>query len=219
MVWWSSDETRRSGVVSALAIIETILSSSIFLKLLNFYGLTWHHLVFLIASPLVLMRSTASVKQGVSLFEKFFDKSIEAARPMTSKDVALVNVMCVASTVLFGVLILKFHFGNFKDMKNASASFLISWILVNSAVAVFGGTLGSKSIVIIRSILASPGLSAFGERIYRLSSCFGGDGLIYGAASVLFLPGVALGILLHAVGVRFFRNSVSFAPWVQCAAK
>ena len=64
-VWRSTEESREAGQVSVLAVAETLVCVTLYWILLLWLGVTWHHWMILIATPLVLLRSEQSVALGV----------------------------------------------------------------------------------------------------------------------------------------------------------
>lgn len=72
-VWWSDEASRAAGKMSVLAVAETLICVAVYWILLVRYGITWHHWLILIAAPLVLLRSDASVADGVRWFEAYYN--------------------------------------------------------------------------------------------------------------------------------------------------
>ena len=72
-VWRSDAASRAAGKISVLAVAETLICVAVCGILLVRYGITWHHWLILIATPLVLLRSDASVADGVRWFEAYFN--------------------------------------------------------------------------------------------------------------------------------------------------
>jgi hypothetical protein len=67
-VWRSTEESRAAGQASVLAVFETLVCVALYWVLLLWFGVTWHHWMILIATPLVLLRSEQSVALGVKWF-------------------------------------------------------------------------------------------------------------------------------------------------------
>ena len=72
-VWWSDEASRAAGKMSVLAVAETLICVAVYWILLVRYGITWHHWLILIAAPLVLLRSDASMADGVRWFEACYN--------------------------------------------------------------------------------------------------------------------------------------------------
>ena len=68
-VWVSSEDSRAAGIVSVMAMIETLICVALYWALWLYWGVTWHHWMILIATPLVLMRSKLSLQKGVDWFD------------------------------------------------------------------------------------------------------------------------------------------------------
>ena len=70
-VWRSTEESREAGQVSIFAVAETFVCVVLYWVLLLWLGVTWHHWMILIPTPLVLLRSEQSVALGVKWFEAY----------------------------------------------------------------------------------------------------------------------------------------------------
>ncbi|MEP2717040.1 hypothetical protein [Pseudophaeobacter sp.] len=71
-VWYSTKESRTTGIVSLLAVAETVICVALYWLFWLKWGVTWHHWMIVVATPLVLMRSKASVKKGVAWFDAYW---------------------------------------------------------------------------------------------------------------------------------------------------
>jgi len=72
-VMYSTEESRAKGVVSLLDVAETLICVALYWLLWLKWGVTWHHWMIVIATPLVLMRSEASIEKGVAWFDDYLD--------------------------------------------------------------------------------------------------------------------------------------------------
>ena len=83
-VWRSDEASRAAGKISVLAVAETLICVAVYWILLVRYGITWHHWLILIAAPLVLLRSDASVADGVKWFEAYHNSLINSLETDTA---------------------------------------------------------------------------------------------------------------------------------------
>ncbi len=74
-VWISSEASRAAGRVSVVAVAETLICVALYWLLILYWGVTWHHWMIVVATPLVLMRSRASTSKGVRWFSAFEDSA------------------------------------------------------------------------------------------------------------------------------------------------
>ncbi|WP_299864343.1 hypothetical protein [uncultured Hoeflea sp.] len=86
-VWYSTEESRAAGIVSLLAVAETVICVALYWLLWLKWGVTWHHWLIVVATPLLLMRSEASVKKGVAWFDPYWthenELSLRSAKGFT----------------------------------------------------------------------------------------------------------------------------------------
>jgi hypothetical protein len=88
-VWYSTKDSRAAGIVSLLAVAETVICVALYWLLWLKWGVTWHHWLIVAATPLVLMRSEASVKKGGAWFDQYWSNANEV--PLKSaKGIAIV---------------------------------------------------------------------------------------------------------------------------------
>lgn len=202
MVLWSTLETREKGVVSALAVAETIFFSVVFWILMLRFGLTWKHLVFLFATPLVLMRSKQSITLAVRWFEAFFDYSMEEADKLTSQNVMMCNILMFAVISIYGgvtAAFLPFRF----DFNNP---LLIAYLSASLTAALFGAMLGSRSINFVFYLSKVRWMDAIGKAADSVAKDAFGTSASYLFAALFILPGAAVGIWLRALGTRMLAT-------------
>jgi len=213
-VWWSSPESRASGVVSVLAIVETLLCVTLYWLLWLKWGVTWHHWLIVLATPLVLMRSEASVKRGLAWFEAYFDEN---------KDIALKSVLGVTLALLSIALALgaawvlsKAWLTDVAGWALAGRSVLVGLIVLTVGLAVSAASAGIHS----RIFQVVGGFVLMGALAITAGGMFSGAGAVLGvvaavAAVVTFAtagslpvvyalmgPGLALGTWVRAVATR-----------------
>jgi len=73
-VWRSTEPSRAAGLVSILAVAEALACVAVYWLLWLWLGVTWHHWLILIATPLVLLRSEQSVALGVKWFRYYNER-------------------------------------------------------------------------------------------------------------------------------------------------
>ena len=99
-VLFSTPESRNAGVISLLAVAETLVCVVLYWLLWLKWGVTWHHWLIVAATPLVLMLSEASVDKGLMWFEKYFDQP-GTVFPLTSAKGF--GLQAISFVVTFGV--------------------------------------------------------------------------------------------------------------------
>lgn len=72
-VWRSTETSRATGLVSVLAVAETLACVALYWVLWIWLGVTWHHWLIVVSAPLVLLRSEQSVAQGAKWFKAYRD--------------------------------------------------------------------------------------------------------------------------------------------------
>lgn len=73
-VWYSGPESLSAGVISLLAVAETVTCVALYWLFWLKWGVTWQHWLIVTATPLVLMRSQASIKKGVEWFDAYWSE-------------------------------------------------------------------------------------------------------------------------------------------------
>lgn len=86
-------------MVSLLAVAETLTCVALYWLLWLKWGVTWHHWFIVAATPLVLMRSEASVKKGGMWFEDYLDNSSEHSL-ISARGI---SVLAASAALSFGV--------------------------------------------------------------------------------------------------------------------
>jgi hypothetical protein len=73
MVLYSTPKSRDAGKISALAVVETLLSVALFWWLAMTFGSYLHLWLAILAAPLFLLRSPASIALGADLFRRYWE--------------------------------------------------------------------------------------------------------------------------------------------------
>lgn len=191
-VWYSTPDSRASGVVALLAVAETVICVALYWLLWLKWGVTWHHWLILVASPLVLMRSEVSVKKGLAWFDAYWDEK-EGVRLPSIK--ALV-VIAITSTLAYGA----------------------AWFLEENWLAEFSGwalfwlyaVVGFVSVNVVLAILVAGGIvapqAASGETVAALAlaasaTVAGAEAAAGAGAAVGAAAGAGAGVAAGAVVV------------------
>lgn len=106
-VWRSTKASRAAGVVSVLAVAETLACVAAYWALIWVWGVTWHHWIILIAAPMVLLRSPQSIALGVKWFEGYWKEQRLPKKP-TAKTL-LTFAVSTWLTAISGALLVSDH--------------------------------------------------------------------------------------------------------------
>lgn len=94
-VWWSDDQSRKSGLVSILAISECVVCVYVYWWLWLNWGVTWHLWLIVLVTPLVLMQSDAS-RFSAGKWSATLDKDIDVERETsTAWRLFIAGIICV----------------------------------------------------------------------------------------------------------------------------
>ena len=124
-VWRSTEASRAAGQVSVLAIAETLVCVALYWLLLLWLGVTWHHWMILIATPLVLLRSKQSLVLGVKWFEEYLENPTDISL-RSIKDIGIV----ITSFLLSGLACM--------FLTNHWLAGEIGWVLIAKIMLVVG---------------------------------------------------------------------------------
>lgn len=134
----SDDDSIDSGKISVLALLEIPLSIIIFWGISKVSSWPWMTLVGLMAVPLLLFRSQASIAKGVFLFEEFWGCNKNTTNQKQSASLlAIVFVM----TLLLFYLTINIWFVNNSGVKLFFRSMLLG--IITFVVAISGGYAGA----------------------------------------------------------------------------
>jgi hypothetical protein len=96
-VWRSTEPNRAAGQVSVLAVAETLACVVVYWLLWLWLGVTWHHWLILIATPLVLLRSEQSVALGVRWFKQYDDDFVSETKLHSARGITAVFALLIVS--------------------------------------------------------------------------------------------------------------------------
>lgn len=163
-----------------LAVAETFACVALYWLLLLWLGVTWHHWMILIATPLVLLRSEQSVALGVKWFSEYYDDSNEV--PLRSvKGIGIFAASLVVSGLACWFLASTWLAGT------------TEWLLFAKSAAI--GWLGLNLAVATAAALA-------GRAAARAAGAVTGAGAVTVAGAVAVAAGFALGVWLRAILIR-----------------
>lgn len=187
-VWYSTEESRATGLVSLLAVAETVICVALYWLLWLKWGVTWHHWLIVAATPLVLMRSDASVKTGVAWFDQYWGDKIVV--PLGSAK----GIAIVALSAPFVLSVPGFLAQNW-------LTDLTEWSLIwRSAVVglismIFGTAVGTAGAGATSGAAAATGLLAVAAAVAAAAGAAAGTaaGTAAGAAGAGAVTGVSVG--------------------------
>jgi hypothetical protein len=201
-VWISDEESRAAGRVSVLAVVETLICVAVYWVLLLRWGVTWHHWVILLAAPLVLMRSDASVARGVRWFDAYFRN--QEKYPLQTEEGKLAALVAFVSAV--GVFFLSEHI----LLRNGIDGFWpFDRVIISSLLALTVATSVSVAIVQMGAIIA-----VLGMVVAATLQAVRHDGLfpfliwLLGVTAYAIACGIPLGIWLRAVATRVLATAL-----------
>ena len=134
-VWWSDAQSRAAGAISILAVTETLFFVVVYWLLVLWAGITWHHWVILIATPLVLMRSEASMVLGVKWFSEFWAPSRHGVAPASNQKLIVLALFGLVVGVAAASFLTKIWLVNLRGWPWIGYAALTFWIASNAGLA------------------------------------------------------------------------------------
>lgn len=208
-VWWSDKASRKAGTPSVLACIETIACILVYFLLALKFGVTWHHWIVLIATPLVLLRSSSSIEFGRSLFDIYLKGS---------NDLRVLSIESLVQTALA-------FFGAYFFAKYLTSSWLtdyvgwssfwrgavVGWLALNVGLGLASGVSQTLLLAVAGAMAGAMAGAVFGawhsQGWYGINGSIVGISLFWISASIV----VPFGMFLRAAitrAISMMRNPV-----------
>jgi len=214
-VWKSTAESRAARLPSVLALSETLICVAIYWMLWLQFGVTWHHWLIVIATPLVLLRSEQSKALGVKWFDDFWDRESSSASVKPAQQLAICVFICATTAVIVWYLN-ALWFTHFSGLTLFWKSFWLGLVSVNLSVAILIATArktsqtlsqiapfamtmviasaAASTVVVVAALTTRGSVDVLGVALGVFSSIFAG-------------PGIFLGFGLRAAAVRFLATA------------
>ena len=213
-VWRSTDVSRAARQVSVLAVAETLVCVALYWVLLLWLGVTWHHWMILIATPLVLLRSEQSMALGVKWF------STDAHTPgIPLRSLKGVGVIAISAIVagLAGWALARYWIAGTTGWALYVKMAVIGWLGLNLATVVTAATApvaAQKTVTVAAAVAAAvtvtaPAVPAVDIVTAAVTATAAAAVTAAAAASaspaaafMAVLPGIGFGVLLRAILIR-----------------
>lgn len=132
-VWWCNEESIAAGKISVLAIVETAAAVGAWWWLAMHFNWSWFRFIALLAVPLLLLRSEASVAAGVEMLSQYWRRD-ENSVSTAKKIVLLIFTVLIISGFTFWLA------SQWTPIHTSSALFWLSAVLgVLAIVFAFAG--------------------------------------------------------------------------------
>lgn len=214
-VWLSNIQSRRNGLISLLSVAETV-SAIAFYWILSFFVDLY---TFLVVSPIfafmVLLRSPKSIRLGRTLFLSYSDADAPS-------DQFFVVICALGLFFSSGLIYICFNWGfEFISVDGVFTKIFLCLLVLPNAflmtLILFAGALVKEGAI------ATQAKRALGIKSPDSNSSKPVSGGARAIGLLLLGPGIALGIFLRAVAIRFFSTTsyllsgLSFFPrnWVR----
>lgn len=187
-VWFSSVDSIARGQISVLAVLEIPLAMALFWCISQVSPWPWFTVLGLMAAPMLLLRSPASIAEGVERLRNYIEKD-EPSLSGAQKVGLFVLSLLVSGGVSY---VLSHHW--LLDLTGWALflrSALVGWVLFAVAVAFAGA--GAVVIVLFGLAAVSDGGSKYGKIA---------DFFAKAAVYFYMAPGAALGFFIRATGIR-----------------
>jgi len=138
-VWRSTEESRAAGLVSVLAVTETVACVAMYWVLMFWFGVTWHHWLILIATPMVLLRSQQSVALGLGWFERYGTTLIEDVDLLSAKGLAATTLGLVVASFAVWILAQNWEVGETGGLSFIRSA-LLGWMFLSLVLLITSAT-------------------------------------------------------------------------------
>ncbi|ATX64604.1 hypothetical protein [Roseinatronobacter bogoriensis] len=213
-VWRSTEDSRAAGLVSVLAVAETLACVALYWVLFLWFGVTWHHWLILIATPLVLLRSERSIAKGVEWFNAYIDQSDEK-KPSLIKTVMILGLATGMAGGVVWVLATNWV-GDESNWAFFWKVMLIGWLSIMGGLAIAGALAGAVALVaaiVLAGMVAGP-ILVVGAATSAKAGAVLAAVLLAGVLTAIS-PSVIVGVWLRATATRFAATACYLWPGLR----
>lgn len=215
-VWHSTPDSIKAGQISLFAIAETPVATLVFGWLLFNNPWPWTSVIGLMAAPILLLRSDASVEMGLAMLRRYDDEL--GSDELSGWMIAISSVLGLAigaGTALSFDALVPYPAGGWSRL--AWGALLVGGALTAGVALVFSfGSLASSFTGMVAALFGSAAFLGWQYSSVALAGSLFGAGLIGmsvwvaqksgGIFSLILAPGLALGTLGRTIFIRLWAS-------------